>query len=161
MTEKLEGRMSIFDLDIWSGKTCQEPLAAGTQKERTSQPSSKKSSKLQSREPLCLCVYRMEDRQNPGAFTLTMAHGALLGEYTMRSFGEHPKEENVSRLSQILEACPHPKYSLSAKACLGILNRAERRGKKLPEKLETALRMQAGLSPFKNEPESPEAAKAY
>ena len=69
--------------------------------------------------------------------------GALLGDYTMHSFGEYPKEENVSRLSQILEDLPHPKYSLSAKACAGILNRAERRGKKLPEQLEAALRAQS------------------
>lgn len=69
----------------------------------------------------------------------------MLGEYTMHSFGEYPREENVSRLSAILEGCPHQRYSLSAKACQGILNRAERRGKKLPEQLETALRAQAAL----------------
>lgn len=56
-----------------------------------------------------------------------------------------PSEENVSRLSAILEDTPHPKYYLSAKACTGILRRAERRGKKLPEQLETALRAQAAL----------------
>ena len=71
------------------------------------------------------------------------ADGALLGEYTMHSFGECPKEENVSRLSAIMEECPHLRYSLSAKACQGILNRAERRGKKLPEQLEAALRFQS------------------
>ena len=69
--------------------------------------------------------------------------GALPGEYTTLSFGECPSEENVSRLSQILEDAPHPKYYLSAKACQGILNRARRRGKQLPEELERALAMQA------------------
>jgi len=68
-----------------------------------------------------------------------MADGALLGEYTTRSFGESPSVENVSRLSQILEDCPPQKYSLSAKACQGILNRAERRGKELPKELKAAL----------------------
>ena len=43
-----------------------------------------------------------------------------------------------------LEASPHPKYSLSAKACLGIVRRAERRGKELPPLLKTALLNQAG-----------------
>ena len=71
---------------------------------------------------MCLCVYRTEDGQNPGVTTLKMVPGALLGEYTTHSFGESPREENVSRLSQILEDCPHPKYSLSARACQGILN---------------------------------------
>ena len=35
------------------------------------------------------------------------------------------------------------KYSLSAKACQGILRRAERRGKDLPELLKTVLLMQS------------------
>ena len=69
--------------------------------------------------------------------------GPLLGEYTMHSFGEFPKEENASLLSQILVEEAHPKYSLSAKACQGILNRASRRGKELPEILRTALEKQA------------------
>ena len=69
--------------------------------------------------------------------------GPLLGEYTMHSFGECPKEENASRLSQILEEQAHPKYSLSARACQGILNRANKRGKELPEILRKALESQA------------------
>ena len=75
-------------------------------------------------------------------------NGALLGEYTTRSFGECPSEENVSRLSAILEDTPHPKYYLSAKACAGILRRAERRGKELPEPLKQVLiRQSQGASP--------------
>ena len=52
---------------------------------------------------------------------------------------ESPKEERESTLSQILEETPHQKYYLSEKACLGILKRAEKRGKELPEILKTAL----------------------
>lgn len=65
--------------------------------------------------------------------------GPLLGEYSMRSFGESPKDGVESHLSQILEENAHPKYYLSAKACQGILRRAENRGKKLPPILKTAL----------------------
>ena len=65
-----------------------------------------------------------------------------LGDFTMRSFGEFPNEENVSHLSQILEEQPLPKYSLSARACRGILNRSEKRGKPLPEILKEALENQ-------------------
>ena len=148
MKEQLDGQVGWFAQDTWSGKTCQEPLAVEIQKERTSEPSSKKSSKSQSREPLCLCVSRTADGQNPGAITLKMAPGALLGEYTTRSFGESPREENASRLSQILEDSPHPKYSLSARACEGILRRAEKRGKELPAELKAALEAQSRtLSP--------------
>ena len=76
---------------------------------------------------------------SPDASTMRWENGALLGEYTTHSFGESPREENVSHLSQILEDSAHPKYYLSARACAGILNRAERRGKELPEILKTAL----------------------
>ena len=68
--------------------------------------------------------------------------GALLGEYTMLSFGVSPREENESRLSQILQDSAQPKYYLSAKACAGILNRAAKRGKELPEILKKALENQ-------------------
>ena len=85
----------------------------------------------------------------------------MLGEYTMHSFGESPREERESRLSQILEEKPHPKYCLSAKACQGILRRAEKRGKELPLILQKALERQAGVSAFKNEPENPGGAREY
>ena len=42
-------------------------------------------------------------------------------------------------LSQILEANAPPKYSLSPKACAGILRRAAKRGKALPPQLLRAL----------------------
>lgn len=69
-----------------------------------------------------------------------------LGEYSTRSFGECPKVVVGSRLSQILEDNPHPKYYLSAKACRGILRRAKLRGKELPPVLEETLKMQSGLT---------------
>lgn len=55
---------------------------------------------------------------------------------------------DVYSLSQILEARPLPKYYLSKKACLGILRRAKERDKPLPEQLEWALMVQAGLIPM-------------
>lgn len=64
------------------------------------------------------------------------------------NFGESPREENVSTLSQILEANVPEKYYLSPKACRGILNRAERRGKRLPEMLMEALKEVLVLAGF-------------
>ena len=60
----------------------------------------------------------------------------------MPSFGESPREENASLLSQILQDSAPRKYCLSAKACAGILNRANKRGKELPEILKQALESQ-------------------
>lgn len=88
----------------------------------------------------------------------------MLGEYTTRSFGECPNEENVSRLSAILEDTPHPKYYLSAKACAGILRRAERRGKKLLEPLKQVLirQSQGALPQERTEAHAPtEAPTSY
>ena len=76
---------------------------------------------------------------------MTWESGALLGDFMTHSFGESPKDAKESRLSQILEECALPKYYLSEKACQGILNRAEKRGKELPELLKTALMKQAGV----------------
>lgn len=59
--------------------------------------------------------------------------------------GEQPREENRTRLSEILEADADPRYRLSARACQGILNRAERRGKELPVELREALQNQCLL----------------
>ena len=61
--------------------------------------------------------------------------------------GEKPRKNNPSRLSEVLEENADERYSLSAKACQGILNRAERRGKELPPELKAALEAQAKTEP--------------
>ena len=139
-----EGQMSIFDLlspDTWSGKTCPEPSVQT--KAKTSAASLKKQRGSSVKMPLFLDLRGDGCRQD---VSWEMG-GLLLGEYMMHSFGEYPREENVSRLSQILEDSPHPKYSLSEKAALGILRRAERRGKPLPTELREALERQDGCDP--------------
>lgn len=65
--------------------------------------------------------------------------GLWLGDSLTLNIGEFPNVENVSRLSQILEDNVPQKYYLSARACQGILVRASRRGKPLPELLKQAL----------------------
>lgn len=68
--------------------------------------------------------------------------GALLGESWMPSIGVSPNVDCASRLSSILQVGVPEKYYLSRKACEGILRRASRRGKQLPELLKTALEQQ-------------------
>ena len=63
--------------------------------------------------------------------------------------GPAPRVPDRVTLSGILEPEPDPKYYLSRRACQGILRRAEARGRELPEQLEAALRLQAGLAPAK------------
>ena len=70
---------------------------------------------------------------------------ALHGGCWLRNTGPSPRDAIESFLSQILQAHPPKKYYLTTAACLGILRRAEERGKPLPQALDTALRIQAGL----------------
>lgn len=64
--------------------------------------------------------------------------------------GPAPREPIKCALSEILESNPSRKYYLSKTACLGILRRAEERGKALPPQLKTALMAQAGLAAQNN-----------
>ena len=98
MTNEMDGQMSIFDLDLPFTKTSQEHSAATTAK--ISEPCSKKQQKSQTKLPLFLDL-RAENGHTPDASWQT--GGALLGEYTMHSFGECPKDVRESRLSQILQ----------------------------------------------------------
>lgn len=67
------------------------------------------------------------------------------GECWMRSTSESPSDAVESSLRDVLETSPVPeKYFLSQKAASGILRRAERRGRRLPEPLRTALVSLAG-----------------
>ena len=142
MTERADGQVTWSDLGLWSGKMCPEHSAVT--KGETSRQSSKRSSASQSRKPPILkCLKRAG--QLGGATTMKWEDdGAWLGECMTRNTGESPNAAVASRLSQILEVTPQEKYSLSAKACQGILRRAERRGKDLPETLKAVLLMQSG-----------------
>ena len=140
-----EGQMSMFDLygrDFLFGKTypvpCQVP--ENQIEEKTLDAYSKKFAELRIKMPQYLCLKKENGVQAGASWGMDTQ---WLGEYTMRSFGEYPSEEKESRLSQILEAYPHPKYCLSAKACQGILRRAESRGKELPPLLKETLLKQS------------------
>ena len=128
-------QQQISFLDSLFGKTCQEPSAAT--KEKISGQSSRVFVTSGGVETiLYLCLQR--ENGNPlGALWEMVA--ALPGVYTTLSIGECPSGERESTLSQILDLNAPEKYSLSARACQGILNRAARRGKELPDMLKDAL----------------------
>lgn len=168
MNETLEGQVSLFGPDTAFGKTSAEPSAPTEAK--ISKPSSRSSSKSATRTPLmCLCLTSGPKvgcstpmwvdgllpigcmTLNSGAFhsdadgfvSLPISTGLPLGNYCLTlNCGEKPRIPNPTKLSQILQEDPDERYRLSAKACQGILNRANRRGKQLPEELDRALREQ-------------------
>ena len=120
--------------DSLFGKTSPEHSAAT--KEKISKSSARSLSKSPNRPPLCLRFRKMD---GPMQTVIAATDGALLTEFLTLNTGESPSVAVESTLSQILEAHAPEKYYLSAKACEGILRRAERRGKQLPEMLKTAL----------------------
>lgn len=175
------GQMSIFDIfsqDILYGKTSTEPSVPIT--ERTSEQFSRKQSKWQTKTPMFLDLRKDKDGRVQDASWVTDI--ALLGECMTHNTGEYHSEGDAyvysltmggqqhqryylnfsekpsitkpTKLSQILEENPDPKYNLSPRACMGILNRAKKRGKELPKLLKIALEKQAGLLASKNEQES-------
>ena len=141
MSDSVE-QLTLFDLDIWSGKTCPEP--SRPQRARTSALSWRKLSELRTAPVMCLDL-------TPGAGNLLglsywEINSPWLGESWTLNTGVSPSAAAASSLSQILEANPHRKYFLSKTACLGILRRAEARGKDLPPQLKDALMIQAGIA---------------
>ena len=71
-----------------------------------------------------------------------------LGACTTPNISAQHSGAGACFLSAILQENVPEKYSLSPKACAGILRRAERRGKDLPPLLKAALIQQAGKSLF-------------
>ena len=157
-------QVTLFDLGLPYTKTSKE--CSAQTKEGTSKQYSRKSQGSRSQiVPTCLCLKVTGSGANADAYTMSWEDGALLGDYMMPSSGGQPtllldecsssEPHNgvvVSRLSQILEECAPQKYYLSEKACIGILRRASRRGKPLPEALETALKIRAGIIPLMADP---------
>ncbi len=165
MTSVKAEQLTLQDLDTQFMKTFPEPCPQTRAK--TSAASSKHSHK--SSKPMHIFLDLTSGRSAEASSWTTEA---LLGGYTMQKIGECHKDGNVSLsyatsadllhqgfcltlnlselprtpnptlLSDILEEEADPKYNLSAKACRGILNRANKRGKKLPEVLEEALKAQ-------------------
>lgn len=136
--KQASGQMNLFDLDMPCGRT--SPAPSLPTKAKTSGSSSKSSAKLKTPTPIFLDLRR-------GAGGILAEPSWVMGipshgEFSMRAFGESPNVVEESGLWQILEANVPQKYFLSARACVGVLRRAERRGKELPTILKTALEQQ-------------------
>lgn len=127
-----------FIQDTLFGKTFPEPLAVT--EEKILEPSLKNLLESKKRTPLCLRFHKLAGHMQ---IVSVETDGALHTEFLTRNIGESPSAAVESTLSQILEANVPKKYYLSAKACEGILRRAECRGKELPPMLKTALEQQS------------------
>ena len=135
-----EGQISLFEYapELLSGRTYPEPIPQTM--EKTSDVSSRnwQESKTPKFQYLNL-------RNGCQMELLNFLKGVSHGEPMTLSIGESPNVVVESHLSWILETNPDPKYNLSPKACQGILNRARKREKKLPELLERVLIQQSAF----------------
>ena len=136
-------QVSLFDQDTSAGKTS---WAYSAQARRTGRISGLSWSQLLD---YIAPPYQFLDL-TPGAGNLLgqfewEMRSALHGGAFLRNTGPSPRDATESCLSQILEDHPPKKYYLTTAACLGILRRAKERGKPLPQALDTALQIQAGL----------------
>jgi hypothetical protein len=92
------------------------------------------------------CFPAIEGETLPSSFRGWSNSGmAWRGGCLTLNTSEFPSDAVVSSLSDVLETGPHlARYSLSPKACRGILRRAAKRGKVLPPPLAAALASVAG-----------------
>jgi hypothetical protein len=134
-------QLTLFDRDTWCGKMSQELSAPRT--ERIFGRFSKKPAELRTAEYLYLDL-------RPGYGNLLGPYwennSPLLGEYWTLNTGASPNAAKESSLSRILQDTVPERYYLSRTACLGILRRAEARGKELPPQLRQTLEIQAGIA---------------
>ena len=138
----MDGQVSLFGQEWPCGRTSSAHLAADHPKPAISKRFSRRSSKLKNHTFMLLDL-------RPGAGNMLGPcweyDPVWLGRYGELNTSECPKGAVESSLSQILQASVPSRYYLSRKACLGILRRAEERGKALPPQLELALKMQARI----------------
>ena len=116
------------------GKMFPEPSAV--REEKISEPCWKN---LPGSQKQTLAFLDLRKESGPRQDILPEITSALHGGPLMLQVGECHSVAVESRLSWILEDNVPQRYYLSARACAGILSRASRRGKALPEILRTAL----------------------
>ena len=166
MTSNVAEQLTLLDLDMPFMKMFPEQQAPT--KEKTSAASSKRSPKSSKPMFISLDMRANGPTEEASSWTTeallglspmpnTMAHrnaeNASVSWLTSTdlqhqrfcltlNLSERPRVANPTLLSEVLEEEADAKYELSAKACAGILNRANRRGKKLPDILREALEHQ-------------------
>lgn len=156
MTETYE-QITMFSPDLWFSKTSQDCTVPT--EERISAPFWKKLHGSQN-QPFLFLDMRGGDGSMPELLSdpggvwhgermtqdgTAYLNGGVVSLWSPTLMDYLPRR---SCLSAILEEDPDPKYTLSAKACAGILRRAVRRGKiaKMPPILVKALEKQAGVT---------------
>jgi hypothetical protein len=135
--------LDLMDSGTPSGKT--SPASSRP----TTTPSAVSWARLSAQTMPCLSRTESSGGQTQAWFP---GHGhGRLGGFSTLNISAWPNDASVCSLSSILETGPIPqRYYLSPKACRGILRRAAKRGKELPELLRLALKAVADSEPISN-----------
>ena len=135
--KQASGQMGLFDLDMPCGRT--SPEHSLPTRAKTSASFSKNFAKSKTKAPMFLDL-----RTGSGNLAGVSWETGIpwLGASSTLNFGECPNVVEESGLSQILEDNVPQRYYLSERACVGVLRRAERRGKELKPILKLALEQQ-------------------
>lgn len=132
---QMEGQVSLFDLDSPYSRMSQGHFQAT--KGKTSKPSSRRSVKSGGAQTILYLSLQRGSGFLPETLWETVS--LLPGASWTPLAGAYPSVEKESFLWQILQENAPPKYFLTKAACMGILRRAEKRGKELPPMLKEAL----------------------
>src|SRR4030067_61825 len=129
-------QLTMFDLfdemlrESSSGKTCPE----------SSQPKTTPSAAFLEHLPENMIRSSHQGKNGRTQVVCMVPKEQLRGESLTPNISEWPNDADVCSLSQVLEKTSIPqRFFLSSTACAGILRRAEKRGKALPEALKSAL----------------------
>ena len=144
-TNFVVGQVSLFDHDSACGKT--SPVPSPARAARIFGRFLNRSSRLRNHRWMLLDL-------RPGAGNMLGPcweyDPVWLGSPGTLNTSECPSAVKESSLSRILQATAPYRYYLTRIACLGILRRAEERGKALPPLLEQALMNQAGINKLRH-----------
>ena len=118
----------------------ESPSSSGRMSPESSQPKITHSGAFWERLPAKMTRSSHQGADGQTLVLLMAPKEQLRGESSTPNISEWPNDAAVCSLSQVLEQTSIPqRFFLSSKACAGILRRAEKRGKKLPEHLRQAL----------------------
>src|SRR6185312_8743930 len=129
--------LDLMDCETLSGKTCLDSSPKPTT------PSDVSWARL---SDMITPSRSLTGPDGPARVWLTDHGAGPRGGFSTLNISDSPNGARACSLSRILETEPiPPRYYLSARACAGILKRAARRGKTLPELLAAALGAVAGV----------------
>ena len=131
--------MQLTLLELFADST--QPSSSGKTSQESSTPKTTPSGAFLAHFPARAANYNRQGENGRTLVACLAPKEQSRGASLMPNTSEWPNVAAVCSLSQVLEkGLIPPRFFLSSTACAGILHRAEKRGKEMPEALRVALR---------------------